>query len=262
MSEFWMRLLIVQAADGGSAPSDLAVQSVWDFVVKGGWMMVPLGLCSLVVLAVSLERLIALRRSALVPGGFADQIGVVAEREGLARAVEACRSNGSALASVCAAGLGRLALGIEAAERQAGEAGAREIHRMRRRLRALTVVASVAPLMGLLGTIFGMIRAFQTVAVSGEALGRTEMLARGIYEAMITTAAGLLVAIPALLMHHWISARIEGIAAAIERETMGLLERASAGARGTRRADASRDGSRGIVEAVEEEDLVSATGVV
>lgn len=227
MREYLIGWLIAKEGAGADDASELAVQSVWDFVVKGGVMMIPIGVCSLIVVAVSLERLIALRRSRIAPPAFSGQIGVVLEREGADRAIEACRSGASPLANICAAGLSRIGYGIEAAERQAAEAGAREVHRMRRRLRALAVVASCAPLMGLLGTIFGMIRAFQTVALSGEALGRTELLARGIYEAMITTAAGLLVAIPALLMHHWIVSRIESLTAEMDLCAMDLLERAA-----------------------------------
>ena len=88
----------------------------------------------------------------------------------------------------------------------------------------LSVIASITPLMGLLGTIFGMIRAFQTVAASGEALGKTEMLAGGIYEAMITTAAGLLVAIPVLICYHWISAKIDTLVMDMDQMTQEFIE--------------------------------------
>lgn len=232
---------VLAQADGGARASDLAVTSVWDFILKGGWMMIPLGLCSLVVVAVSLDRLLTLKRRLIAPPGFADQLGVIVDREGIGRAIDACRSNDSPLAHVCAAALSRVGLGVEACERQAAEAGVREVHRMRARMRALVVVASVAPLMGLLGTIFGMIRAFQTVALSGEALGRTELLARGIYEAMITTAAGLLVAIPALIMHHWLSARVESIASALDDQAMSLIDRVALSAARDARASRSRD---------------------
>lgn len=223
----WM--IVAQAGGDGSASdgasSELAVQSVWDFVVKGGPMMVPIGLCSLVVAAVALERFISLRRTRVIPAGFEEEALGQIDRGGVLGAGEWCRGHGSPVARICAAGLSRLPLGIDAAERHAVEAGGREVQLLRRRLRALAVVASVAPLMGLLGTIFGMIRAFQTVALSGEALGRTELLARGIYEAMITTAAGLLVAIPALVLHHWLTARIESLVGDMDRVAVGVLQR-------------------------------------
>ena len=128
------------------------------------------------------------------------------------------------VANVCLAGLRRLGGSRELVERHIQEAGRREVIRLRRYLRVLSVIAAVTPLMGLLGTIFGMIRAFQTVATSGEALGKTELLAEGIYEAMITTAAGLLVAIPALIGYHWISARIEQLVAQMDQMTCEFVE--------------------------------------
>jgi biopolymer transport protein ExbB len=89
----------------------------------------------------------------------------------------------------------------------------------------LQVIGAIAPLLGLLGTIFGMIQAFQTVATSAEALGKTELLAKGIYEAMVTTAAGLLVAIPSVIGYHWISAKIETLVAEMDRICVDLVER-------------------------------------
>gem|GEM_PF-6921181 len=113
---------------------------------------------------------------------------------------------------------------IDLLERHIQEEGEREVIKLRRFLRSLSVIAAIAPLMGLLGTIFGMIKAFQTVATSGEALGKAEMLATGIYEAMITTAAGLLVAIPALIAYHWISSKIEHHVTEIDRVTCDFVE--------------------------------------
>ena len=87
----------------------------------------------------------------------------------------------------------------------------------------LSLLYSVATLLGLLGTILGLIEAFQTVALSGEALGKTELLAKGIYEAMITTAAGLFVAIPTVIAYHWISSKIERLVGDMDRMTLEFL---------------------------------------
>ena len=110
-----------------------------------------------------------------------------------------------------------LASAEELVEKDLADTGQWEVLQLRKRLRVLSVCASVSPLMGLTGTIFGMIRAFQTVAMSGESLGKAELLAEGIYEAMVTTAAGLLVAIPAMICYHWLSARIERLASDLDR---------------------------------------------
>ena len=128
------------------------------------------------------------------------------------------------LGGILAAGIKRLREPIAVLEKHVQDAGERAVAVLRRNLRVLTVVASVCPLMGLLGTIFGMIKAFQTVAASGEALGKTELLAEGIYQAMITTAAGLLVAIPVVIAYHYLSARIDALVAEMDRMTLDFLE--------------------------------------
>jgi biopolymer transport protein ExbB len=199
------------AVGAGGASDAMAVQSVWDFVQKGGIMMIPLGICSLAALAVVAERLIVLRKSNIIPAGFLKKLGAIIDEspQDAGKAIKYCEKNGSALANICAAGLSRRGLTLDLIEKRITEAGERELFKLRKYLRVLSVIASVSPLLGLVGTIFGMIKAFQTVAVSADALGKTEMLATGIYEAMITTAAGLLVAIPALIFYNLIASKID-----------------------------------------------------
>jgi biopolymer transport protein ExbB len=203
--------------------SAVAVQSVWDFAEKGGIIMIPLALCSLAAIAVAAERLIVLRASRVIPKGIAD------------RADEAIRSGQSAdefrqaerspAGRLLAAGMEKLGHGTEIVERHLAAEGEHEVHVMRRRLRVLVVITALAPLLGLTGTIFGMIRAFQTVALSSEALGKAELLARGIYEAMITTAAGLLVAMPTIVLYHFLAGRIEQMAHELDRLAVAFVNR-------------------------------------
>jgi len=208
------------------APRGTVVGSVWDFVVKGGPVMIPIVLASLVALTVIIERLISLRRSNVIPHGFISNLKVLLDKSGEANdgSLEYCRSNGSPIAKVLEAGIKRLGCSVELLERSVQEAGERVALSLRKHLRALSVVASLAPLLGLLGTVFGMISAFQTVAASADALGKTELLAEGIYEALITTAAGLLVAIPVIICFHWISAKIDGLVAEIDAAAMDFIE--------------------------------------
>jgi len=136
-----------------------------------------------------------------------------------------CGQSKSAIANVFAAGIRKLdRRSTEVVEKAIQEAGEREVLKLRKYLRGLSVIASVTPLLGLLGTILGMIVAFQTVAISGEALGKTELLAEGIYQAMITTAAGLSVAIPVLICYHWISGKIEKLVADIDEMTVDFVD--------------------------------------
>lgn len=212
-----MNLLILaaQLAQAGSdaAPAveatDLQIQSVWDFVVKGRTMMIPIVLGSLVAFGVFVERLISLRRDQVTPPEFWPGIEPLLTADQYSDAREYCDNHPSPIARVVGAGLRKIASGADGIEKAVIDFGEREAGGLRKNVRVLAVIASVAPLMGLLGTIFGLIRAFQTVATSENALGRAELLAKGIYEAMITTAAGLLVAIPTLMAYHWVVARIE-----------------------------------------------------
>ena len=197
----------------GAAASPAKIQSVWDFIVKGGPMMIPIAICSLVALTVLIERLLTLRRKNVAPDDFLPNLrSAMGDGDGdRNQAMDYCRENPSPIATICATALRRHHEPIELLEKHIQETGEREVAKLRRFLRPLSVIAAISPLLGLLGTIFGMIKAFQTVATSGEALGKAELLATGIYQAMITTAAGLLVAIPTLIAYHWISAKMEAL---------------------------------------------------
>ena len=219
-----IQLLGQATLDASSAA--VQVQSVWDFVLKGGPMMIPIGLCSLAVVTVLIERATSLRRGRVLPPRLLDALNArlntdPPDRDG---ALSLCQASDSPIARVLAAGLRNGNARADYLEKLVRGAGEREVLQLSRNVRVLSVVAAIAPLLGLLGTIFGMISAFQTVATSGEALGRAELLAKGIYEAMITTAAGLMVAIPALVGYHWISAKTQRLVSEMDRAACDFLD--------------------------------------
>ena len=219
--------LVLTAAPAGTEGSAVAVQSVWDFLVKGGVMMIPIGICSLIVVTVTAERALILRRSAVSPKGLGPAVERALSKgsDGRQQALKLAKDSKTALGRILEAGIGQAGRSIDAVERRMSNAGEHELFDLRKRMRVLSVIAAAAPLLGLVGTIFGMIKAFQTVAESGEALGKTELLAEGIYEAMITTAAGLLVAIPAMMLYHWLSGKIEHRTREIDRVCVAIAER-------------------------------------
>ena len=226
--------ILMASMTAGTVPSSVEVQNVMDFVQKGGVMMIPIGLCSLIALTVIIERLTTLRRKRVIPPAFMPGLKKVLNGKpgDTEAALGYCRRSSSAVANVLAAGIRKIdRCSPEVIEKSIEEAGEREVLKLRKHLRALSVIASVTPLMGLLGTIIGMITAFQTVAVSGEALGKTEMLAGGIYQAMITTAAGLSVAIPVLICYHWLSAAIDTLVADIDHMSVDFVDEFGAGHR-------------------------------
>ncbi|GMU32390.1 MAG: MotA/TolQ/ExbB proton channel family protein [Planctomycetia bacterium] len=196
---------------GGDA--HMSAQSVWEFVIKGGPMMIPIGLCSLVALAVFTERMASLRRSRIIPAGFMNGLkGLLRDvDEDREQALSYCEKDASPLAAIVSAGIKRLGRSVDVVEKYVRDAGEREVFKLRKHMRILAVIASISTLLGLLGTITGMITAFQTVAASADAMGKTELLAKGIYQAMITTAAGLMVAIPVVLAYNWLASRIDGL---------------------------------------------------
>jgi biopolymer transport protein ExbB len=212
---------VASTASGGTASGDAASggddhpESYLDFAMAGGWLMVPIGVCSLLWLTFLVERVLALRRVRILPAGFESSVrnlpsGSINDEE----FANLCRSNDSSGARVLAAAATHLSLPHEEIERSVNNAAQREIHILRRYLRLFAVIAAVAPLLGLLGTVTGMIQAFREVASQG--LGSGKALAPGIYKALVTTAGGLVVAIPALLTHHWLSSRIENYVHAID----------------------------------------------
>lgn len=183
------------------------IGSVLDFFVKGGWIMAPIGVCSLLALTIIIERAITLRRSRVIPASFVAGLrGIWHDRR---RSMEECTRNGSPMANVLHVLLKRRDEPIALLEKHVEEAGQREFLRLRQYMRVLSVLPQASTMLGLLGTVFGMIHAFQAVATSGEALGKPELLAQGIYEAWTATAAGLLVAIPVLIAYHALLSRID-----------------------------------------------------
>lgn len=207
------------------APSLAATPSVFDLAVQGGVMMIPIAACSIAVVAVVAERMTVLRPSRVVPPAFRARFekALQAERpvEGM---LDLASKPDSPAGRVLAAGVAKRHRPADQVERHLAAAGEHEVYLLRRRLRVLTVVAAVAPLLGLTGTIFGMIRSFQTVAASGESLGKAELLAGGIYEAMVTTAAGLLVAMPTVVMVHWFAGKIERLTRDLDQIAVGFME--------------------------------------
>ena len=233
----------VPGAAAAEAANSAGINSIWDFIEKGGLVMIPIGLCSILVIAVVVERLVTLRRASIIPRPFVDGLTGALEKGDIDAAAALCEKDKSPIARIAAAGLKRVGRSDEQIEKGVAEAGLWEVRRLRKNVRVLQVIGAIAPLLGLLGTIFGMIQAFQTVATSADALGRTELLAKGIYEAMITTAAGLCVAIPSVIGFHWINGRIDGLVAEMDRICVDLVERvAQRGATGPSRATPHTNG--------------------
>ncbi len=191
-------------AEAGTPAADPV--SLQELIKRGGPLMWPLGLCSIVAFAFAVERFLNLRPSKVVPRHVVERVDAVASGADAAAAATALADDDSAAARIVVAGLRQSAAGPDGIERAMGEVGRREVSKLRDNIMPLNLVANIAPLIGLLGTVFGMIHAFKVVAAAGT--GKPDLLATGIYQALITTAAGLSVAIPSLALYYWFNSRV------------------------------------------------------
>jgi biopolymer transport protein ExbB len=195
------------------------VQSI---IVAGGWLMVPLILCSIAVIAISIERFWTLNPKKIAPKHQLAQVwGWVKNNQINAERLRELKQS-SELGKILAAGLSNSRNGRETMKDSIQETANQVIHSMERYIGTLGTIAAVAPLLGLLGTVLGMIKVF--VAIELEGTGNAGALAGGISEALITTATGLVVAIPAMIAHRFYVRRIDSLSVVMEQEAVKLVD--------------------------------------
>ena len=199
-------------------------ETMFSLIRKGGPVMVPLGIGSILALALSVERLLSLRQHKIIPDGFILRLKEIMSHEdghGHQRGIDYCEQTDGPVGSIFKAGLLKLDRNEEAVEKAVEDAGAREVDKLKRSLRGLSVIASVSPLLGLLGTVYGMIYAFQEASSLG--MGKADSLAKGIYEALVTTAAGLTIAIPTLLMYQYLNSKVDTMVDQIDEMSVEFM---------------------------------------
>ena len=179
-------------------------------------------LCSLVALTIVFERMLTLRHKQVVPANLRDQITDLARSKSIhADKIDVIREH-SPLGFVYAAGLANLKYGKDAVSEAMEEAGKQAVHKLGRYLNTLGTIASVTPLIGLLGTVIGMIKVFTAITANG--VGDPTVLSGGISEALITTAAGLSVGIPCLMLYRHFRSRITELTVLLEENASALLD--------------------------------------
>jgi biopolymer transport protein ExbB len=195
---------------------------VLELVTAGGWLMVFILLSSVVAAAICIERLYTLNPKKIAPPHLLASVWKQLKAGEMdANRLRILRQS-SPLGRILAAGLGNAYHGRDVMKESIQEAASHVIHELERYLNTLGTIAAVAPLLGLLGTVVGMIKVFAEIMAQGT--GNASALAGGISEALITTAAGLSVAIPALVMHRYLTGRIDGIVVELEQETIKLVD--------------------------------------
>lgn len=198
-------------ADGEAAAVADAGLDVRELVRAGGAVGMVIGVLSVIMVALIIEHLISLRRRALMPTGLAERVHQMILQGQFTQAEEECRSRPSFLAHVLGAGLMEVNLGYSAVEKAMEDSSTQQAARLFRKIEYLSVISNLAPMLGLLGTVWGMILAF--MEFESKANPQVSELAPGIYKALVTTLLGLGVAVPALASFAFFRNRIDGLVA-------------------------------------------------
>lgn len=193
-----------------------------DLVVQGGLLMGPIVICSIVAAAIVGERFWALRREKIIPRHLTATVWKWVKNNQMDADQLKQLKGGSPLGRVLAAGLVNSKHGRETMKESIMEVATHEVHEMERYLTALGTIAAITPLLGLLGTVLGMIDVFGQIVLQGT--GSATALAGGISKALVTTAAGLFVAIPALFFHRYFERLIEELSVFMEQEAIRLVD--------------------------------------
>lgn len=195
-----------------------------ELLAKGGWVMIPILICSVLAVTIFLERLI---RFYLVnranPYATFEKVWQLVKKDDVAGALALCEEKENLIVKVVAAGLNHYEEDVVDIEEAVSHEGSKSIQSLEKNVRGLAIIAHISPLLGLLGTIIGIIKAFMRVEAVG---GRMDVsvLAGGIWEALLTTAFGLAVAIPSFLMYHYLDGRVDKYALLMKDLSRDLLK--------------------------------------
>jgi len=195
---------------------------VLELVKAGGWLMIPILLCSIAAMAIIGERLWTLRRKRIAPNNLVVQTWQWVHGGELSDAHIRRLRTGSPLGRILAAGLANRHRTREVMKESIEEVGRQVVHELERYLNMLGTIASITPLLGLLGTVIGMIKVFAVITTQG--VGDPGVLAGGISEALVTTAAGLCAAIPSLLFYRYFRGRVDELVLTMEHEALKMVE--------------------------------------
>ncbi len=193
-----------------------------EILLAGGILMIPIILSSIIAVAIVIERFLSLRVGKVIPASDIELARKMAATGQVSpNAIESLREN-SVVGSVLATGLASSTLPRHVMKENIEEAGRHAVHKLERYLPALATIGAISPLMGLLGTVFGMISSFSQIAKAG--VGDPAAVAGGISEALITTAAGISVALIAVVFHRYFKAKVDNYVVGMEQEAVKLIE--------------------------------------
>jgi len=195
---------------------------VYEFMVQGGTVMFILLGCSILALTIIFERSWSLRRSVVIPEKDVNAVEAAIQNEDVKQAMRICRDSPTAMGRILWVALENRGVSRPVLKEVLEETGRQEVAHLDRFIGVLGLIAAISPLLGLLGTVIGMIEVFQVIAVQG--VGKADVLAGGISKALNTTAAGLSVAIPALVAFRFFEARVDRFVIEIEQYALRFVE--------------------------------------
>jgi biopolymer transport protein ExbB len=193
-----------------------------EIIRAGGWLMLPIILCSIIAVAITIERLWTLQRRRVLPEDLAMRVWEWARDRQLDQKHLTVLATNSPMGRVLAAGLANRHQSREVLKEIVQDTGRHVVHELERYLNSLGTIAAITPLLGLLGTVIGMVKVFTAITTAG--VGNPGVLAGGISEALITTAAGLSVAIPSLIAYRYLRGQVDALVVDMEKEAMKLID--------------------------------------
>ena len=196
--------------------------TVWQSIVNSGWVEFVIIFCSIVGFGLIIEHFISLQHKKLITPGLAKIVAALLKEGNTEKAMKFCRADKSMLGLILRHGLRRIGDGDEAVKEAVMEAGARGAADLEQKISYLNFIGTVAPMLGLLGTVLGMIRAFNVIAYE-EGLGKPGLLAEGVSQALVTTATGLIVAIPVMGFWFYFRGKVRRILVEAEEQCLEVI---------------------------------------
>ena len=221
-----LKILILQILNEQDALTIIETQekiSVMDLLFKGGFMMIPILLLFIITIYILIERILVINKESKSPKNFTDEIIKRINNNDINGAKLICDDTNNPIARMILKGLNKIESNLKNIETSIENVGKIEIYNLEKNLSLLATISGAAPMMGFLGTVTGMIQAFISIAQEEGAVS-PKLLSSGIYEAMITTAAGLFVGIVAYLAYNYLVSRVEKLIHRMEYSTIEFIE--------------------------------------
>lgn len=221
--------LQTQVPSMGDTTASIALQtpsaelSLFDLAVKGGWLMIPLALLMVIAIVIFVERWLTIRKASKVDISFMNNIREYIHEGKIKAAISLCQSKNTPIARMIEKGIGRIGRPLSDVQTAVENAGNLEVAKLEEGLPFLATVAGGAPMIGFLGTVVGMVQAFFNMSSAGSTID-ISLLSGGIYVALVTTVAGLMVGVPAYFGYNYLVTRVERIVFKMEASTIDFMD--------------------------------------